>query len=273
MGDAVYGAGFGSGLLLFIGKVGTFAVRKEAMGGGDVAMLGLVGCYLGWQSVLFTLFLGSVVGILIEKVILPLIVLLKRLRPGLSRAPASDDHGNSPQPALEVPRTWSDKLFLASLPLVLLLGMILSSVSSIEMIGAMFGGMFVGLGTGYLLLSVVEFVRPSRVAGSTARTVIYGAAGVLGILTQVLHRSFSEALGTISAAVLCGHLVTSAVPSWGAGAEQPLADPIVELSSEDLRRMTYIPFGVSLVIAGLIATFVGPATITKLVAEYLQRVG
>ncbi|TVP79026.1 MAG: prepilin peptidase, partial [Gemmatimonadales bacterium] len=38
------------------------AFRKEAMGGGDIKMMAMVGAFLGWQGVLLTLFLGAFLG-------------------------------------------------------------------------------------------------------------------------------------------------------------------------------------------------------------------
>lgn len=63
---AIDGAIFGAGLVYLIGAAGEFAFKKEAMGGGDVAMMAMVGAFLGWQSVLATIFLGAVVGIVLH---------------------------------------------------------------------------------------------------------------------------------------------------------------------------------------------------------------
>jgi leader peptidase (prepilin peptidase)/N-methyltransferase len=64
--SAVDGAIFGAGLVYLIGAAGEFAFRKEAMGGGDVAMMAMVGAFLGWQSVVATIFAGAVVGIVLH---------------------------------------------------------------------------------------------------------------------------------------------------------------------------------------------------------------
>ena len=63
---AIDGAIFGAGLVYLIGAAGEFAFKKEAMGGGDVAMMAMVGAFLGWQSVLATIFVGAVVGIVLH---------------------------------------------------------------------------------------------------------------------------------------------------------------------------------------------------------------
>ncbi|HEX5004727.1 MAG TPA: prepilin peptidase [Gemmatimonadales bacterium] len=63
--QAMLGAVTGFGLIWIIGVVGTRIARKEAMGGGDMWMMGMVGAFLGWQSVLLTIFLGSLLGTII----------------------------------------------------------------------------------------------------------------------------------------------------------------------------------------------------------------
>ncbi len=62
---APLGAVVGYGLLWLIAVVGQKAFGEEAMGGGDVKMMAMIGAFLGWQGVLLTLFLGALIGTLI----------------------------------------------------------------------------------------------------------------------------------------------------------------------------------------------------------------
>lgn len=59
---AVIGAAVGFGLLWLIAWLGKHAFKKEAMGGGDIKMMAMVGAFVGWTGVFLTIFLGSVVG-------------------------------------------------------------------------------------------------------------------------------------------------------------------------------------------------------------------
>ncbi len=64
---SVFGFVFGFVLLYIIAVLGKAIFKKEAMGGGDIKLLGAIGTFVGVKGVLFTLFvasfLGSAVGI------------------------------------------------------------------------------------------------------------------------------------------------------------------------------------------------------------------
>jgi prepilin signal peptidase PulO-like enzyme (type II secretory pathway) len=60
--EAFLGAAVGFGVLFVVAKVGTWIFKKEAMGGGDLKMMGMVGAFLGIPGVLLTLFLGALLG-------------------------------------------------------------------------------------------------------------------------------------------------------------------------------------------------------------------
>jgi len=63
--QAVLGALVGGGALYLAAVAGQAALGREAMGGGDIKMLAMIGAFTGWPGVLFSLFAGSVAGSLI----------------------------------------------------------------------------------------------------------------------------------------------------------------------------------------------------------------
>lgn len=84
--QSMLGAAMGFGLLWLVAWGGTLLFKKQmeaagvdrAMGGGDIKMMAMVGAFLGVQGVFLTLFLGSLVGILVFG---PISALTKRLIP------------------------------------------------------------------------------------------------------------------------------------------------------------------------------------------------
>ncbi len=90
---SVQGAFIGSGLILWFALVAETVLRKEAMGFGDVKLMGAIGAFFGWQGAVFALFGGAVMGTV---VLLPIVV-RQRLRgsppPGVkgSSAEGSDE--------------------------------------------------------------------------------------------------------------------------------------------------------------------------------------
>jgi leader peptidase (prepilin peptidase)/N-methyltransferase len=62
---AALGAGVGFGVLWLVGTLGTWVFKEDAMGGGDIKMMAMVGAFLGWQGVLLTIFLGALLGSLV----------------------------------------------------------------------------------------------------------------------------------------------------------------------------------------------------------------
>ena len=75
---ALIGAAVGFGLLFVVAQVGRWMFKEEAMGGGDIKMMAMVGSFVGWKGVLLTLMLGAVLGSL---VFVPLSYKRKRLVP------------------------------------------------------------------------------------------------------------------------------------------------------------------------------------------------
>ena len=75
---AVLGAAVGFALLFAVARLGQWAFKEEAMGGGDVKMMAMVGAFLGWKGVLLTVFLGALLG---SAIFVPLSIKKKRLVP------------------------------------------------------------------------------------------------------------------------------------------------------------------------------------------------
>jgi leader peptidase (prepilin peptidase)/N-methyltransferase len=76
--QALLGAAAGFTLLYAIALIGEWVFGEEAMGGGDIKMMAMVGAFVGWQGVLLTVFLGALLGTLI---FVPLTLRKKRLVP------------------------------------------------------------------------------------------------------------------------------------------------------------------------------------------------
>jgi len=62
---SLVGAVVGFGVLWLVGALGTRVFKEEAMGGGDIKMMAMVGAFVGWQGVLLTIFLGALLGSLV----------------------------------------------------------------------------------------------------------------------------------------------------------------------------------------------------------------
>lgn len=60
--EAAFGGIVGGGALLIIAWLGEKAFKKEAMGGGDIKMMTMIGAFLGWKGALLTVFLGALAG-------------------------------------------------------------------------------------------------------------------------------------------------------------------------------------------------------------------
>jgi len=60
--SSLIGAAAGFGLYALIAVLGRRIFRKDAMGGGDIKMMAMIGAILGWKGVILTTFLGSLSG-------------------------------------------------------------------------------------------------------------------------------------------------------------------------------------------------------------------
>ena len=62
---SILGALLGFGLLEIVAVAGKWMFKKDAMGGGDIKMMAMVGAFVGMPGVLLTVFLGALMGSLI----------------------------------------------------------------------------------------------------------------------------------------------------------------------------------------------------------------
>ena len=78
--ESLIGILAGGGGLLLIAVTYNLISKKEGMGGGDIKLLAMLGAALGWQGVIFIIFIASAMGTLVG------IILMLRTRRGLKLA-------------------------------------------------------------------------------------------------------------------------------------------------------------------------------------------
>ena len=68
--NSLFGILVGGGSMFLLGVIGELIFKKEALGGGDVKLMAMIGAFLGWKMVLLTFFLsplfGSIAGIIMK---------------------------------------------------------------------------------------------------------------------------------------------------------------------------------------------------------------
>ena len=60
----------GGGSLLLVAWTYSFITHKEGMGGGDIKLLGMIGTFIGWKGVIFTIFAASLAGTLVGIIVM-----------------------------------------------------------------------------------------------------------------------------------------------------------------------------------------------------------
>jgi len=63
--DSLLGIILGGGIFYLIAEGYALVRRKEGLGGGDIKLLGMIGAFIGWQGVAFTILVSSVSGTII----------------------------------------------------------------------------------------------------------------------------------------------------------------------------------------------------------------
>jgi leader peptidase (prepilin peptidase)/N-methyltransferase len=65
LAGSLAGVLLGGGILYLAGAAAERVLKKEAMGGGDVKLLAMIGAFLGWPGVFWTIFCSSFLGSLV----------------------------------------------------------------------------------------------------------------------------------------------------------------------------------------------------------------
>jgi len=60
--NSLAGILIGGGSMFCLGMLGEFIFKKEALGGGDVKLMAMIGAFLGWKFVLLTFFMAPMLG-------------------------------------------------------------------------------------------------------------------------------------------------------------------------------------------------------------------
>jgi leader peptidase (prepilin peptidase) / N-methyltransferase len=222
--DAVLGAFFGAGLVLLVGEVTELVLGQEAMGGGDCALMGMVGAFFGWEAVWPVLALGAFIGIVLHVPV------------ALRRAPAEQGATGEPGPGLRWGKLFT--LLAGGLVLVGLMGV----AARVGVIGEILRTTFyavLGAGAAYY----VSFLLPERMLASSLAQV-WGLIGA-GIGIAIGTRRWMGILG--------GLALGGGALAW-ASRQSVAASPA---GTDELSAQGYLPFGVGLSIAAAVLAFTG----------------
>ncbi len=102
--DALLGLFVGSGIVLWILIIAEKILGKEAMGFGDVKLLGCIGAFVGWQGAVVSVFGGSILGVLATLLWIPFRRQVPDAAPGNAPAatpPATTANASGETPAGE----------------------------------------------------------------------------------------------------------------------------------------------------------------------------
>ena len=98
--DALLGMLVGSASIYWIGALAGKLLRRDALGEGDVKLLGCIGAFCGWQGALFSIFGGAFIGTI---VLLPMMLLRGKPDPDEAEAPDAGEAEDDFEPEIEKP--------------------------------------------------------------------------------------------------------------------------------------------------------------------------
>jgi leader peptidase (prepilin peptidase) / N-methyltransferase len=227
---SLQGALVGAGAVMLVGELSELAVGQEAMGGGDCALMGMVGAFLGWEAILPVLVIGAMISSLI---FLLTAVWSRRSSPLVSATESAADDRAPPR------FRWTllaRLLVVGAVPILLLAGAIGLGLAG-DMFDAVFHGL-IGAGLGYY----ASFIIPERIADQAWLRV-------RGLLAAALAVAFGAGLDPIRIAV--GLILAGAV-LWYVRRVSLTPSP---QTTQALQSQGYLPFGVGLAAAAALLQF------------------
>ncbi len=108
--DALVGACVGAGAIAITGWLGELALKKEAMGFGDVTLMAVVGAHLGASRTLLTVFLGALLGAIVFAAIVFPVERIRSKRRGVEFNPPLVPFGVFLAPAAMIALLWGQPL-------------------------------------------------------------------------------------------------------------------------------------------------------------------
>ena len=108
--DSIIGACVGAGAIAIIGWLGELALKKEAMGFGDVTLMAMVGAYLGPGRTLLTIFIGAFLGAVGFLAVVYPIAFARARRAGVAFAPPLVPFGVFLAPAALIALLWGSRM-------------------------------------------------------------------------------------------------------------------------------------------------------------------
>ncbi|HEX5817341.1 MAG TPA: prepilin peptidase [Gemmatimonadales bacterium] len=243
------GALFGAGLILLVGEVGTLAFRRAAMGGGDVALMGLVGAFLGWQSVIAVVALGAVVSLVLHVA-----------SAALHRAPAASTTS---------PGDEGGGISAALLGGAVLAAVVLVAVMIVLMRAGLLGEALTLLRRGTMAAGVLYYVGFALPDAVVERTAWLQVGGLLALCAVV------AAWPPVSPVRLAAGAGALGLTAWAAR-RVPTAEPEAadDADADTLRAQGYLPFGVGLAIAAFVLGIViGAPAVDAAFADYARSIG